>query len=84
MLLAKHDISSLYDWSVNLTNLTLLEIGASAHVYDATTLTKNLSCEVYSGQLEILGNKEVNLKNVLTIKDDNGPISLASVIGLEN
>ncbi|BBA22634.1 phenylalanine--tRNA ligase subunit beta [Mycoplasmopsis bovirhinis] len=83
MLLAKHDISSLYDWSVNLTNLTLLEIGASAHVYDATTLTKNLSCEVYSGQLEILGNKEVNLKNVLTIKDDNGPISLASVIGLE-
>ncbi|WP_117275356.1 phenylalanine--tRNA ligase subunit beta [Mycoplasmopsis edwardii] len=82
-LLAKHGISSLFDWAVNLTNLTLLEIGSPAHVYDASKLSSNLSAELYSGDLTILGNKEVSVKEVLAIKDDKNVVSLASVMGLE-
>ncbi|EIE40043.1 phenylalanyl-tRNA synthetase subunit beta [Mycoplasmopsis canis UF31] len=84
MLLAKHGISSLFDWAVNLTNLTLLEIGSPAHVYNAKTLTKNLKAAMYSGKLELLGKKEVEVKNVLAINDDEKVISLASVMGIES
>ncbi|WP_435128376.1 phenylalanine--tRNA ligase subunit beta [Mycoplasma sp. 6243] len=82
-LLAKHDISSLFDWSVNLTNLTLINIGVPVHVYNAAKLQKNITAKLYSGEIEILGGKKVAVDNVLAISDDSNIISLASVIGLE-
>ncbi|WP_322912593.1 phenylalanine--tRNA ligase subunit beta [Mycoplasmopsis felis] len=84
-LLAKHNISSLFDWSVNLTNLVLINFGIPAHVYNTNKLkSKNLNSNLYSGNLNILGNKEVNVLDVLCIYNDNQPISIASVMGLEN
>ncbi|WAM03598.1 phenylalanine--tRNA ligase beta subunit-related protein [Mycoplasmopsis cynos] len=56
-LLAKHGISSLFNWAVNLSNLTLIEIGSPAHVYDANKISPNISTTLYSGKLEILGPK---------------------------
>ncbi|WP_322941236.1 phenylalanine--tRNA ligase subunit beta [Mycoplasmopsis canis] len=82
-LLAKHGISSLFNWAVNLSNLTLIEIGSPAHVYDANKISPNISTALYSGKLEILGAKEVEVNDVLAIKDDYKVISLACVMGLE-
>ncbi|WP_426460958.1 phenylalanine--tRNA ligase subunit beta [Mycoplasma hafezii] len=83
LFLAKHGISSRFSWAVNLTNLCLLFTGAPAHVYDRNTIGNNLIANLYSGELEILGNKKVNVQNVLAIYDDVSPISLACVMGLE-
>ncbi|MEE3928485.1 phenylalanine--tRNA ligase subunit beta [Mycoplasmopsis ciconiae] len=84
LFLAKHEIDATLGYFVNLTNLTLLMTGATAHVYDANKISKNITCDYYSGQLEILGNKVVEVKDVLVIKDALKPISIASVMGLEN
>ncbi|QGZ97618.1 phenylalanine--tRNA ligase subunit beta [Mycoplasma sp. NEAQ87857] len=84
MLLAKHNISSKFAWSINLTNLCLIEIGAPAHVYDASKITDDLGTKITSDKFVILGNKEVEVKDVLTICDSEKNISLACVMGLEN
>ncbi|MBN4084367.1 phenylalanine--tRNA ligase subunit beta [Mycoplasma sp. CSL10166] len=84
MLLAKHDISSQHNWAVNLTNLTLLNTGATAHVYDKNKVSDQITDEIFTGKIKILGNKEIEIKNVLIIKDDKRPISIASVMGLED
>ncbi|RIV16925.1 phenylalanine--tRNA ligase subunit beta [Mycoplasmopsis gallopavonis] len=83
LLLAKHGISSKFSWAVNLTNLCLINIGVPAHVYDRSKIGDNLTTKLYSGKLTILGNKEVEVKDALAIYDENGPISLVSVMGLE-
>ncbi|UWV81612.1 phenylalanine--tRNA ligase beta subunit-related protein [Mycoplasmopsis cynos] len=67
-LLAKHGVSSLFNWAVNLSNLTLIEIGSPAHVYDANKISPNISTALYSGKLEILGVKEVEVNDVLVLK----------------
>ncbi|UUM20684.1 phenylalanine--tRNA ligase subunit beta [Mycoplasma sp. 2045] len=84
MLLAKNGIDTKFDWAVNLTNLTLINYGVPAHVYDATKLENNLSADYYLGKLVILGNKEVELNNVLTIFANNKPVSVACAMGLED
>ncbi|QNM93872.1 phenylalanine--tRNA ligase subunit beta [Mycoplasma sp. Pen4] len=83
MLLAKHGIDAKFDWAVNLTNLTLLNIGVPAHVYDRTKIANNLTTSTYTGKLTILGEKEVELNNVLVVNDDKEPISIACAMGLE-
>ncbi|WP_027121557.1 phenylalanine--tRNA ligase subunit beta [Mycoplasma leonicaptivi] len=83
-LLAKHDINSKFDWAVNLTNLALIETGAPAHVYDASKLSKNMSANEIKDKITILGNKEIEVENVLAITSNNKPVSLACVMGLEN
>ncbi|WP_025755287.1 phenylalanine--tRNA ligase subunit beta [Mycoplasmopsis cricetuli] len=83
MLLAKHQIDTNFNWAVNLTNLCLIETGAPAHVYDRQKIKNNLYCDYFSGQTTILGNKEVELNNVLTIFDEEKAISLACTMGLE-
>ncbi|QKT05455.1 phenylalanine--tRNA ligase subunit beta [Mycoplasma sp. OR1901] len=83
MLLAKHNISSLHNWAVNLTNLTLLNIGATAHVYDKNKISNKINDKMFSGNLNILGNKNVEVNDVLVIEDENKQISIASVMGLE-
>ncbi|TDV23062.1 phenylalanyl-tRNA synthetase beta chain [Mycoplasmopsis mustelae] len=82
-LLAKHGFSSLFDWAVNLTNLTLLNIGVPVHVYDAKKINKSIVADLYTGEVEILGTKRIAVNDVLAIKDDDEVISLACVMGLE-
>ncbi|UUM19607.1 MULTISPECIES: phenylalanine--tRNA ligase subunit beta [unclassified Mycoplasma] len=84
LLLAKHGMDSKFNWAINLTNLCLLETGVPAHVYPRNKLKGNLKASLYTGKQVILGNKEINVENVLTIFDDHQPISFASVMGLEN
>ncbi|QZE12383.1 phenylalanine--tRNA ligase subunit beta [Mycoplasma sp. Ms02] len=84
LLLAKHGISALNGFVVDLTNLALLNFGTPAHVYNADKLSSKLSADLYTGKLTILGNKEVEVENVLAIFSDSKPISLASVMGLED
>lgn len=85
LLLAKHNIDAKHCWAINLTNLCLLETGAPAHVYNKDVLSNNLGDNLYSGKLEILGQKEVEVNNVLVIedKDQKRPISIACSMGLE-
>lgn len=83
LFLAKHDIDANLGFFVNLTNLTLLFTGATCHVYDRDKIGNNISCDLFTGKTQILGNKDVEVKDVLAIYDENGEISLASVMGLE-
>ncbi|TNK91880.1 phenylalanine--tRNA ligase subunit beta, partial [Mycoplasmopsis pullorum] len=83
LLLARHGINSNFAYPINLTNLCLLITGAPAHVYSKNKITNQITTQLYSGNLEILGNKEVQVDQVLAIMDSNGPISIASVMGLE-
>lgn len=84
LFLAKHGVEAKDNWAINLTNLTLILTGAPAHVYDRNKIQNQISCIDYSGKATILGNKEVEVKNVLAIADNSGIISLASVMGLMN
>ncbi|EFF41098.1 phenylalanine--tRNA ligase subunit beta, partial [Mycoplasmopsis alligatoris] len=84
LLLAKHGIDTNFSWAVNLTNLNLLITGAPTHVYDKSKIGKKITTSLYSGKLNILGNKEIEVNKVLVVNDENGPISIASVMGLEN
>ncbi|ADE19818.1 phenylalanine--tRNA ligase subunit beta [Mycoplasma crocodyli] len=83
MLLAKHNIDTSLGWAVNLTNLVLIITGAPCHVYDKNKIGLKITSELYSGKLKLLGNKDVDVENVLIIRDENKPISVASVMGLE-
>ncbi|VEU76077.1 phenylalanine--tRNA ligase subunit beta [Mycoplasmopsis columboralis] len=83
LLLAKHQIDSKFNWAINLTNLCLLETGAPAHVYPKEKITSTLSAQLYSGKTTILGNKEVEVENVLAIKHNDEVVSLACVMGIE-
>ncbi|WLP85893.1 phenylalanine--tRNA ligase subunit beta [Mycoplasma seminis] len=84
MLLAKHGIDAKLPWAVNVTNLLLITMGTPAHVYDLDKLKLGtLSVEKYSGKLNILGNKEIEVNNVTVISNDKQPISIAAVMGLE-
>ncbi|VEU78211.1 phenylalanine--tRNA ligase subunit beta [Mycoplasmopsis columbinasalis] len=84
LLLAKHHIEVKNIWAIDMTNLALLLLGTPVHAYDATKIGKKLWCELYTGKLEILGKKEVDVKDVIIVRDENKPISIASVMGLEN
>ncbi|EIN14895.1 Phenylalanyl-tRNA synthetase beta chain [Mycoplasmopsis agalactiae 14628] len=84
LFLTKHGISAKGLYAVDLTNIALLVTGAPCHVYDKNKIGKSLSCAKFSGELEILGGKKVNVSDVLAIKDETGVISLASVMGCEN
>ncbi|WP_029512611.1 phenylalanine--tRNA ligase subunit beta [Mycoplasmopsis iners] len=83
LFLAKHNIEAKGIWAIDITNVNLLLTGAPTHAYDSNKIGHNITCEYYSGKVEILGKKEVVLNNALVIKDENSPISLASVMGLE-
>ncbi|AKA49849.1 phenylalanyl-tRNA synthetase subunit beta [Mycoplasmopsis gallinacea] len=83
LLLAKSGIDTKHPDAVNLTNLTLLITGAPTHVYNKDLIGDNLTAKMFSGSLTIFGNKEVDVKDIIAIYDENGPISIASVMGLE-
>ncbi|MGY5139250.1 phenylalanine--tRNA ligase subunit beta [Mycoplasmopsis gallinarum] len=82
LFLAKHNVSVKNNWAIDMTNINLIMTGCPTHAYDKTKIKNDISCNLYSGKLEILGNKEVEVENVLTINDNEGPISIASVMGL--
>ncbi|WP_027120348.1 phenylalanine--tRNA ligase subunit beta [Mycoplasmopsis lipofaciens] len=84
LFLAKHSIEAKNNWAINLTNMTILLTGAPSHVYDSTKIGNKLTCSTFSGDIEILGNKQVKLDKVLAIQDENKVISLACVMGCEN
>ncbi|VEU70728.1 phenylalanine--tRNA ligase subunit beta [Mycoplasmopsis glycophila] len=84
LLLAKHGISSKFSWAVNLTNLTLINFGVPTHVYDRNKIGSKIEASYYTGKITVLGGKEVEVNDVLAIKDENKVISLASVMGLED
>ncbi|WP_029513259.1 phenylalanine--tRNA ligase subunit beta [Mycoplasmopsis primatum] len=84
LFLAKHNISSKGLYAIDLTNIALLITGSPTHVYDKDKLNGTLSCVKYSGEVEILGGKKVNIKDTLVIKDSKKVISLASVMGCES
>nr|WP_307911190.1 hypothetical protein [Mycoplasmopsis bovis] len=45
-------------------------------------LEKSLTCSKFSGEIEILGGKKINVSDVLAIKDENKVLSLAICYGL--
>ncbi|PZV99933.1 phenylalanine--tRNA ligase subunit beta [Metamycoplasma auris] len=84
MLLWKHGIKS-FNNAVDLTNLVLLYCGVPCHIYNKDDLESNdFSVGYYSGKLNILGNKEVDLKSGLCVFNGSNPISIAATIGLES
>ncbi|VEU75456.1 Phenylalanine--tRNA ligase beta subunit [Mycoplasmopsis maculosa] len=84
LFLAKHNIEAKGIFAIDLTNMILLLTGTPAHAYDKTKINGKLTCEEYTGEVEILGGKKIEVKNVLAIKDEEKIISLASVMGCEN
>ncbi|KUH47657.1 phenylalanine--tRNA ligase subunit beta [Mycoplasmopsis meleagridis] len=83
LFLVKHNIEAKNNWAIDITNLNLILNGTPTHAYDKNKIGNKLKCEFFDGQLNILGNKEVILDNSLVISDENKPISIASVMGLE-
>ncbi|ENY69314.1 Phenylalanyl-tRNA synthetase beta chain (PheT) [Metamycoplasma auris 15026] len=84
MLLWKHGIKT-FNNAIDLTNLVLLYTGVPCHLYNKDDLESNeFSVGYYSGKLNILGNKEVDLKNGLCVFNGVSPVALAATIGLEN
>ncbi|MFZ8223489.1 phenylalanine--tRNA ligase subunit beta [Mycoplasmopsis bovis] len=84
LFLAKHGINAKGIYAIDLTNITLLVTGSPAHVYDKNKIGKSLTCSKFSGEIEILGGKKINVSDVLAIKDENKVLSLASVMGCES
>ncbi|MGX9358985.1 phenylalanine--tRNA ligase subunit beta [Mycoplasma sp. 2575] len=83
MLLWRHNIKT-FNNAVDLTNLVLLFAGVPCHIYNKEDLQSNVfNVDYYSGKLNILGNKEVELKNALCVFNNETPISIAATIGLE-
>ncbi|AZZ65473.1 phenylalanine--tRNA ligase subunit beta [Metamycoplasma phocicerebrale] len=84
MLLWKHGIKTFSN-AVDLTNLVLLFAGVPCHVYSKEDLESNqFSVDYYTGKLNILGNKEIEVENALVVKNGDTPVSLAATIGLQN
>ncbi|QDF64883.1 phenylalanine--tRNA ligase subunit beta [Mycoplasma nasistruthionis] len=83
MLLAKSGIDTKFDWAVNLTNLTLINIGVPTHVYDANVVNKDLKADLYNGDVVVLGNKELKVSDALAIYSNDKVVSLAANMGLE-
>ncbi|MCS4537209.1 phenylalanine--tRNA ligase subunit beta [Mycoplasma sp. CSL7475-4] len=84
LFLAKHGVDAKGIWAIDVTNLTLLFTGAPTHAYDRNKIGSRVSTQIYSGEVEVLGNKVVEVKNVLAIHDHKKVISLASLIGAQN
>ncbi|WP_027334905.1 phenylalanine--tRNA ligase subunit beta [Mycoplasmopsis felifaucium] len=84
LFLAKHNVVAKGIYSIDITNLVLIMTGAPAHAYDSGKIKGKITCENFSGNVEILGGKTVEVNNVLAIKDAEKVISLASVMGCEN
>ncbi|QJR44116.1 phenylalanine--tRNA ligase subunit beta [Mycoplasma miroungirhinis] len=84
IFLLKNNIK-LFSNAVNLSNLILLYTGVPSHCYDINKLNgQSISVQKYTGEVEILGNNKIQLENVLVVMDKIKPISVASVIGLQN
>ncbi|MBU4692349.1 phenylalanine--tRNA ligase subunit beta [Mycoplasma zalophi] len=84
VFLLKHGIK-IFSNAVNLSNLILLYTGVPSHSYDLNKLeSKSISVQKYTGEVEVLGKNKIELENVLVVKDQNKPISVAATIGLEN
>ncbi|MBZ4203661.1 phenylalanine--tRNA ligase subunit beta [Mycoplasma tauri] len=83
LFLAKHKISAKGIYPVDLTNITILVTGMPAHAYDKDKISGTISCVNYTGKVNILGNKDVEVNDVLAITDAKKVISLASVMGCE-
>ncbi|BAP39355.1 phenylalanine--tRNA ligase subunit beta [Metamycoplasma canadense] len=84
MLLWKHNIKTFSN-AVDLTNLVLIFTGVPCHVYNKEDLKSNeFNVGYYSGKINILGNKEIELNNALCVFNGNKPVSLAATIGFED
>ncbi|WP_029905508.1 phenylalanine--tRNA ligase subunit beta [Mycoplasmopsis opalescens] len=84
LFLAKHNVDAKGIWAIDVTNLALLYTGVPAHAYDRDEIGNKICCQSYTGKVKILGDKEVDVENVLAIKDENKIISLACVMGLSD
>lgn len=83
LFLAKHGVEAKNNWAIDISNLALIFTGAPTHAYDKDKIACKLRSEKFSGKVQILGGKEVEVEDVLAIQDSKGPISLACVMGLE-
>lgn len=84
MLLWKHGIKTFSN-AVDLTNLVLIFAGVPCHVYNKEDLESGeFSVDHFSGNINILGNKDISINNGLCIFNGNTPISLAATIGFED
>ncbi|QBF34632.1 phenylalanine--tRNA ligase subunit beta [Mycoplasmopsis phocirhinis] len=84
LFLAKHGVDAKGIWAIDVSNLTLLYTGAPTHAYDRNKISSRLCAQIYSGEVEILGNKKMQVKNVLSIQDGKNVISLAALMGAQN
>ncbi|MHA3839550.1 phenylalanine--tRNA ligase subunit beta [Mycoplasma sp. HF14] len=89
LLLAKHGFDTKVANAYNLANLTLILTGVPVQVYDYSSLPssedlgKNLSLKKYSGKVTLQCEKEVEVKDVLTVFASNKPVALAGVCVLD-
>ncbi|VEU60705.1 Phenylalanine--tRNA ligase beta subunit [Mycoplasmopsis bovigenitalium] len=84
LFLAKHGVEAKNIWAIDVTNLALIYTGAPTHAYDKDKIGSKLGCEIFTGEVCLLGDKTQQVNNVLAITNKKGAISLASVMGLEN
>ncbi|QSF13675.1 phenylalanine--tRNA ligase subunit beta [Mycoplasma sp. Mirounga ES2805-ORL] len=84
LFLARHGVEAKNNYVIDLTNLNLILTGAPTHAYDRDLIDNEITCIDYSGNVTLLGNKDVEVKNVLAIKDNEKVISLGCVMGCES
>ncbi|MCV2503439.1 MAG: phenylalanine--tRNA ligase subunit beta, partial [Neisseriaceae bacterium] len=84
--LERSDIRSV-SFLVDIGNYVMLELGQPLHIFDLDKLQNNLTARFAkkNEKLLCLNEKEVSLnENTLVIADDNGPLSIAGLMGGEN
>ncbi|MBN3859148.1 phenylalanine--tRNA ligase subunit beta [Neisseriaceae bacterium PsAf] len=85
-ILERSDIRSV-SFLVDIGNYVMLELGQPLHIFDLDKLQNNLTARFAkkNEKLLCLNEKEVSLnENTLVIADDNGPLSIAGLMGGEN
>ena len=82
-----HSGITSHSFLVDVSNYVMLELGQPIHIYDAKQIKNTLHAR-YAKDKEIitcLNDKTIALeKDTLVIADDNGPISIAGIIGSQS
>lgn len=82
-----HSGIASHSFLVDVSNYVMLELGQPIHIYDAKQIKNTLHAR-YAKDKEIitcLNDKTIALeKDTLVIADDNGPISVAGIIGSQS
>lgn len=69
---------------LDITNYVMLAVGQPAYAFDAENVSGTITvrCAKNSEKIVLTGEKELSLsENDLVVADDNGPISLAGIMG---